>query len=104
ADGVANGTGGTFRLMWGKDSNGNFYLKPYIYYADQPGSSGNDFGVRYPATGSIVGSTWYNVKMVFKANTKLDRNGKAELYINNVQVLNIPIRWTKDNSKRKVNQ
>src|SRR5690606_29676577 len=104
ASGVANGEGGTFRLMWDKDANGNFFLKPYIYYADQPGTSGDDFGVRYPASGSIGGSVWYNVKMVFKANTKLNRNGRAELYINNVQVLNTPIRWTKDHSKRKANQ
>ena len=104
AAGVEDGEGGTFRLMWDKDANGNFYLKPYIYYADQPGTSGHDFGVRYPATGSIVGSVWYNVKMVFKANTKLDRNGRAELYINGTQVLNTPIRWTYDDAKRKVNQ
>lgn len=104
AAGVADGEGGSFRLMWDKDTNGNFYFKPYVYYADQPGTSGDDFGVRYPATGSIGGSVWYDIKMVFKANTKLDRNGRAELYINNVQVLNTPIRWTKDNAKRKVNQ
>lgn len=104
AAGVDDGEGGTFRLMWDKDANGNFYLKPYIYYADQPGTSGHDFGVRYPATGSIVGSVWYEVKMVFKANTKLDRNGRAELYINGTQVLNTPIRWTYDDAKRKVNQ
>jgi len=104
AAGVANGEGGTFRLAWDKDANGDVYFKPYIYYADQPGTSGDDFGVRYPASGSIGGSVWYNVKMVFKANTKLDRNGRAELYINGVQVLNAPIRWTKDHAKRKVNQ
>lgn len=105
ASGVATGEGGTFRLMWDKDANGNFYFKPYIYYADQPSTSGDDFGVRYPAEGSsLTGSVWYDIKMVFKANTKMNKNGRAELYVNNVKVLDTPIRWTKDHSKRFANQ
>ncbi len=105
ADGVADGEGGSFRIMYDKDANGNFYFKPVVYYADQPGSLGDDFGKRYPAVGSsLVGSVYYDVKMVFKANTKMNTNGRAELYINNVQVLNIPIRWTKDHTKRKANK
>lgn len=102
---VDDGQGASFRLMWDKDSQGNFYFKPYIYHADQPGVSGDDFGVRYPAVGnSLTGSVWYDVKMVFKANTKMNKNGSAKLYINEVEVLNVPIRWTKDHSKRYANQ
>ncbi len=104
AGSVADGEGGSFRLAWDTDANGNPYLKPYIYYADMTNQSeGDDFGVRYPATGSITGSVWYDVKMVFKANSFMDRNGRAELYINNTQVLNVPIRWTLNNLKRKAN-
>ncbi|QNL48807.1 phosphodiester glycosidase family protein [Olivibacter sp. SDN3] len=100
----ADGEGGTFRLAWDTDANGDSYFKPYAYYADQPGTAGDDFGARYPASGGLTGSVWYNVKMVIKANTKMDRNGRAELYINDVEVLNIPIRWTKDHTKRKISQ
>lgn len=104
ADGVPAGNGGTFRLAWDTDANGNAYFKPYIYHADQAGTSGDDFDVRYPAAGNIRGSVWYNIRMVFRANTGLDTNGRAELYINDVPILKTAIRWTKNDSKRKVNQ
>lgn len=104
AAGVADGEGGSFRIAWDTDASGNAYFKPYIYYADQPGSDGDDFDVRYPASGGIGGSVWYNIKMVFKANTKMNKNGRAELYINNVPVLNTSIRWTKDHLKRFADQ
>lgn len=34
----------------------------------------------------------------------MNKNGRAELYVNNVKVLDTPIRWTKDHSKRFANQ
>ena len=90
-----SGKGAGFRLRWAKAPNGEVYIHPYLNYADQSGPEDNDFGVRYPATGSIQKNTLYTIKMVFKANTKMNKNGRAELYINGVQVLNVPVRWTK---------
>jgi len=98
-----DGEGAGFRMRWKKDTNGDVYIHPYLNYADQNGPNDNDFGVRYPATGSIQGGVYYNIKMVFKANTKMNKNGRAEVYVNNVQVLNVPIRWTKNHEKRKAN-
>ena len=105
AGSVETGDGGSFRLAWDKDASGNAYFKPYAYFADQTVTSGTHFGKRYPATGSsLTGSVWYNIRMVFKANTYLNNNGRAELYINGVQVLDRQIRWTKDHVKRLVKQ
>src|SRR5690606_7091333 len=99
-----DGEGAGFRLRWAKATNGEVYIHPYLNYADQSGPDDDDFGVRYPATGSIQKNTLYTIKMVFKANTKMDKNGRAELYINDVEVLNVPVRWTKDHDKRKANR
>jgi hypothetical protein len=99
-----DGNGGSARIMWYKGWDGRVYFQPYIYYKDQPGQYGNDFGKTYPATGSIQRGTWYNVKMFFKANTGSNTDGRIQLVINGTTVLDQAIRWTTNDLKRLANR
>lgn len=96
-----NGLGGSARIMWYKE-NGRVYLKPYAYYKDQPGTYGNDFGKTYPATGSIAKGVWYNVKMLVKANTGSNTNGRLQIIINGTTLIDQPMRWTTNDAYRLV--
>lgn len=102
---TADGNGGSARLMWYKNySNGPVFLKPYIYYRDQPGTYGDDFGKAFPASGSIQKGTWYTVKMYVKCNTGSNTDGRIRIIINGTTLLDQPIRWTTNDAKRLINR
>lgn len=99
------GRGGSFRLGWNKNSSGDVYFHPYVYYKDQPGSGGDDFNSRYPSSGSIQKGVWYNIKLVAKYNNYKNYNGTIQMYVNNTLVYeNTSFRWTSDYSKRLFNK
>ncbi len=99
-----DGNGGSLRLMWYKNtSTSPVILKPYVYYKDQPGTYGNDFGKAFPAGGgSIQKGVWYNVKMYAKANTGSNTDGRVQLVINGVTLLDQAIRWTTNDINRMI--
>lgn len=98
-----NGNGGSFRLMWYKNTSaGRVFLKPYVYYKDQPGTYGNDFGKSYPSSGSISKGVWYNVKMYVKSNTGSNTDGRVQLVINGTTIMDQAIRWTTNDMQRLV--
>ncbi|WP_207896564.1 polysaccharide lyase, partial [Flaviaesturariibacter flavus] len=98
-----DGLGGSIRLGWEKNAAGNIVLRPDVYYKDQPGSFGNNFGKQFPATGSLQKGTWYKVTMVVKSNTGSNTDGSVQLLINGTTVLDQAIRWTTNDAKRLVN-
>lgn len=100
-----DGNGGSVRLMWYKNtSTSPVILKPYVYYKDQPGTYGDDFGKTFPANGSSIQTgVWYNVKMVVKSNTGSNTDGRVQVLINGTTVLDQAIRWTTNDLQRLVN-
>lgn len=98
-----NGNGGSFRIMWYKNTSaGRVFLKPYVYYKDQPGTYGNDFGKTYPATGSIAKGVWHNVQMYVKSNSGSNADGRIRLVINGTTIMDQAIRWTTNDMQRLV--
>jgi hypothetical protein len=100
-----DGNGGSLRLMWYKNtSTSPIILKPYVYYKDQPGQYGDDFGKAFPSNGtSLQKGVWYNVKMYVKSNTGSNTDGRVQVVINGVTLLDQAIRWTTNDLKRQVN-
>ena len=70
-----DGNGGTLRLMWYRNDANRVYFQPYLYYRDQPGQYGDDFGLTYPASGSIQKGTTYHVHLYIKSNTGSNTDG-----------------------------
>lgn len=101
---ISDGTGGSARLMWEKNSSGRVYLKPYLYFKDMSGTWGDNLGKTYPASGSIQTGTWYTVKMYIKSNTGSNTDGHIQMVINGTIVLDQAIRWTTDDTKRLINR
>ncbi len=101
---ATDGNGGSFRIMWYKNnSTSPVFLKPYVYYKDQPGTYGNDFGLKYPNNGtSISKGTWYTVKMYMKSNTGSNTDGRIKLVINGTTLMDQAIRWTTNDLQRMV--
>ena len=100
-----NGDGGSVRLMWYKAWSGApVIIKPYIYYKDQPGQYGHDFGKAYPSTGNIAKGVWHKVKMYVKCNTGSNTNGRLKITINGTTLLDTPIRFTTNDAKRLINR
>ncbi len=100
-----NGNGGSVRLMWYKNyTNGPVFIKPYIYYKDQPGQYGNDFGKAYPATGSIAKGVWHKVNIYVKCNTGSNTDGRLKMTINGSTLIDMPIRYTTNDAKRLINR
>lgn len=97
-----DGNGGSARLMWYKGWDGRVYLKPYVYYKDQPGTYGNDFAKTYPATGSIAKGQWYTIKMYVKSNTGSNTDGRVRMIINGTTVIDQAIRWATNDLERMV--
>jgi hypothetical protein len=102
-DKADDGNGGTLRVMWYNDYT-NVYLKPYVYYKDMPGTCGNDFGKKYPSSGSITRGTWYNVHLWVKLNSGSNTDGNVEMKVNGTTVLAQNIRWVTNDSKRSVKE
>lgn len=102
ADPGWDGNGGSARLMWYKGWDGRIYLKPYLYYKDQPDTYGNDFGKTYPATGNLQKGVWYNVKMYVKGNTGSNTDGRIQVVINGTTLIDQAIRWTTNDAQRFV--
>lgn len=96
-----DGNGGTLRLMW-YNNNGRVYFHPYVYYRDQPGQYGDNFGKSYPSSGSLVKGQTYNVHMYIKSNTGSNTNGRAQILIDGNTLLDIPIRWTTNDAQRLI--
>ncbi|RPE12425.1 hypothetical protein EGT74_02420 [Chitinophaga lutea] len=96
-----DGNGGSMRLMW-YNNGSRVYFHPYVYYRDQPGEFGDNFGKSYPATGSLNRGQTYQVQMYVKSNTGTSTNGRAKLVIDGVTVLDTAIRWTTNDSKRLI--
>jgi len=96
-----DGNGGSARIMWYK-SGGRVYLKPYIYYRDQPTKYGNDFGRSYPSTGSIERGRWHNVKIAVRSNTGSIANGYIHIQVNGIVILSQGIRWTTNDTQRMI--
>jgi hypothetical protein len=98
-----DGNGGSARIMWKKRSDGTAALVPYLYYKDQPGTYGNEFGKSYPATGSsLQKDTWYNVKIYVKSNTGWNTDGQIRIVINGTTLMDQAIRWTTNDLQRLV--
>jgi hypothetical protein len=99
-----DGNGGSLRLMWYKNtSTSPVILKPYVYYKDQPGQYGDDFGKAFPSNGtSLQKGVWYTVKMYVKSNTGSNTDGRVQVVINGVTLLDQAIRWTTNDLKRLV--
>ncbi|MDB5012434.1 MAG: hypothetical protein JWQ25_636 [Daejeonella sp.] len=99
-----DGNGGTLRLMWySPDSNPNrVYFQPYLYYKDQPGQFGNEFGKSYPSSGALVKGQWYHVHLYIKSNTGSNTNGHVQIVINGTIILDQDIRWTTNDSQRLI--
>ncbi|RYY84991.1 MAG: hypothetical protein EOO15_18090 [Chitinophagaceae bacterium] len=104
-DAAWDGNGGSVRLMWEKKtSTSPVVLIPYVYYKDQPGTYGHDFGKKFPTNGTAIQKgVWYNVKMYVKSNTGSNTNGRVRVEINGTTILDQAIRWTTNDLKRLVN-
>lgn len=100
-DRADDGNGGSLRVMW-YNNDTNVYLKPYVYYKDMPSTCGNDFGKKYPTSGSLQKGTWYSVHLWAKLNTGSSTNGNVEMKVNGTTILSQSIRWVTNDSKRKV--
>ncbi|RYZ20957.1 MAG: hypothetical protein EOO16_14795 [Chitinophagaceae bacterium] len=98
-----DGAGGSARVMWYKGTGGRVYLKPYVYHKDQKGTYGDDFGKSYPSTGSLVKGKWYRVMLYVRSNTGSNTNGAFKMTVDGVTVVDMPIRWTTQDSKRLIN-
>jgi hypothetical protein len=99
-----DGNGGSLRLMWYKNtSTSPVILKPYVYYKDQPGQYGDDFGKTYPSNGSsIQKGVWYHVQMYAKSNTGSNTDGRVTVIINGTTVIDQAIRWTTNDLQRMI--
>lgn len=99
-----DGNGGSVRMMWYKNtSTSPVILKPYVYYKDQPGTYGDDFGKTYPSNGSsIQTATWYHVKIYAKSNTGSNTDGHVTMVINGTTVLDQAIRWSTNDAQRLI--
>lgn len=98
---VSQGAGGSFRLIWSVDANGDAYFQPYVYYVDQPSQYGRSFGARYPASGSLKKNTYYTIKMFIQSNTYDNYDGKIKLTINGTEVFSDNgFRFTTQHSQR----
>jgi outer membrane lipoprotein-sorting protein len=100
------GTGASVRLMWYKAWSGApVIIRPYVYYKDQPGQYGDDFGKTYPSNGSSISKgVWHKVSMYVKCNTGSNTNGKLKITIDGVTLLDMPIRYTTNDAKRLINR
>ncbi|WP_281632419.1 polysaccharide lyase [Flavobacterium luteolum] len=104
-DAAWDGNGGSARFMWYCPSGSNStkgsgaYLQPYVYYRDQPGQYGNDFGKKYYIQEGVT----YNCQISVKLNTGSNTDGYVKYYVNGTEILNEKIRWVTNDSKRNVN-
>ena len=98
-----NGNGGSARIMWSTNTEGRVYLKPYLYYKDQPGKWGEDFKLSYPAIGSIKTDKWYTVKMSVESNTGSNEDGNIKISINGSMLIDRNIRWTTNDAEKMIN-
>ena len=101
-----DGTGGTARLMWYNpdgtktSSSGDApFFRPYVYYKDMPEDCGNNFGKRSKI---LSKNTWYTVKIRVKSNSGSSTNGSVLYQIDGVTLLSQSIRWTTNDSFRKI--
>jgi len=100
-----DGNGGSARFMWYCPNGSNTakgsgaYLQPYVYYKDQPGQYGNDFGKKYYIQEGVT----YNCQISVKLNTGSSTNGYFKNDVNGTEILNQTIRWVTNDSKRNVN-
>ncbi|MFY0255987.1 polysaccharide lyase [Chitinophaga sp. 30R24] len=99
-----DGNGGSLRLMWYQNDAGRVYFQPYLYYKDQPGDYGDDFGLSYPASGSIQKGTTYHVHLYIKSNTGSNTDGHVQIVINGTVLLDRNIRWTTNDRKRQIRE
>jgi len=97
-----DGNGGTLRMMWYQNDAGRVYFQPYVYYKDQPGEFGNDFGRTYPTSGSLVKGQTYHVHMYIKSNTGSNTDGRAQILVDGYPLLDVSIRWTTNDAKRLI--
>jgi hypothetical protein len=97
-----DGNGGSLRLMWYRNDAGRVYFQPYLYYKDQPGQYGDDFGLSYPSSGSIQVGTTYHVHLYIKSNTGSNANGHVQIVINGTVLLDRDIRWTTNDAQRLI--
>lgn len=104
-DAAWDGNGGSARFMWYCPNGSNTakgsgaYLQPYVYYRDQPGQYGNDFGKKYYIQEGVT----YNCQISVKLNTGSNTDGYVKYYVNGTEILNEKIRWVTNDSKRNVN-
>lgn len=100
-----DGNGGSARFMWYCPNGSNSakgsgaYLQPYVYYKDQPGQFGNDFGKKYYIQEGVT----YNCQISVKLNTGSNTNGYVKYYVNGTELLNQTIRWVTNDAKRNIN-
>jgi hypothetical protein len=100
-----DGNGGSARFMWYCPNGSNTakgsgaYLQPYVYYRDQPGQFGNDFGKKYYIQEGVT----YDCQISVKLNTGSSTNGYVKYYVNGTEILNQTIRWVTNDAKRVIN-
>ncbi len=97
-----DGNGGTLRMMWYRNDAGRVYFQPYVYFKDQSGQYGEDWGLTYPATGSINRGQTYHVHMYIKSNTGSSTNGRCQILIDGNVLVDKTIRWTTNDAKRLI--
>jgi hypothetical protein len=99
-----DGQGGTFRLAWYKDNDERVYFRPYLYHKDQNGKYGSDFGLTYPTQGSLIKNKTYKIVMKIKNNSSGKKNGRAIITIDGDKFVDITIRWTDCEDKKKIHR
>ncbi len=53
--------------MWRRDTGGNPYFHPYVYYKDMSGQFGTDF--QSSRFNNIVANQWYRIRLTIHVNT-----------------------------------
>lgn len=99
-----DGNGGSLRLMWftSDTDSSRIYFRPYLYYKDQPGQYGDDFGKSYPSSGALVKNQWYHIHLYAKSNTGSNTDGHVQIVIDGNTVLDQDIRWTTNDAERLI--
>jgi len=103
-DPATDGNGGSLRLMWYSPNSdpSRVFFQPYVYHRDMPGTCGDTYTARYPASGALQKGTWYHIHMYIKSNTGSNKDGRAQILVNGTPILDTDIRWTTNDSKRLI--
>ncbi|WP_418263696.1 polysaccharide lyase [Flavobacterium faecale] len=87
--------GGSFRVMWRKDTTGNPYFIPYVYYKGMSGQYGDDFDTyRY---NNLLKNKWYRIRLTVHVNTLPEqKDGYAKMEVSSDFGENYTTVWEKN--------